>query len=1347
MKRRLDLVLELEGLNARMIRDQYGKTNLDHLLAQIQKEKGPEPEKPPGDWRDISLPIPFEVKGRFQLRGMSFELEDRGQGKSLHLEKTSLSLDLPYISSGQPITLKVSTEPMLDGRKLTPIHLEARVEKLLRSGEALDLGGALIDVRGELPGCQIAFTSDLKKAGMKGRVDVDLASLMEVLRPFMPADVSSTEIMGHVALVMEVSGDSKKPMTFDITFGGENLRVSGGPVGHKQMGPVHWKAVQQGVFDVDENRLTVQKGEIHILDRSQLSWRASLDRATDPSPQVEFALGPATIDLTELHSLVAPLLPEGIMVQLDGGVHSTPATIKVKDFRFAGALRSGTPSVKTSGTVRLKDLIVSLPALRMKSGETALSARDLSLSVGHLQSKPEENLPIQVNAEAAFTLAKLELEGAQKVLLEGFKIPSIETSISLDNEFPTQASIRTALQLDKLRLKGEQEVMAERLSLPSVEVSTDFEDRSPTQTNIKTALHLDRLEFKGKQEATMDGLEVPSMDISTHFKGRFPSQADIKTTLSVDKLEFKGERQAVAEGLQISTMDVLARFVEKSPSLANIKTALHLDRLRFKGGREGTVEGLEVPSMEVSTRFEERFPNQAAIKTALRLGKLELKGKQDLLVEGLEVASLDATAREMHRSESALFGVASHVSLKESISIKEFIVRKLAKVSNLRHSLDAECVLKPTASCVLTVGSLTASSPSIRLEKAPGGAIETNATLDASIAGIRLAGLAPLKVGVQGFRSRLDVEDFLEARFEVKADQRAPDHLMGEAHLDLRPAKFKSRGLLPEGFRDLQLSDGTIKVGCHIAGRLPKEDEIKRLTRSKVESPEVLDALGFLDRLELLVNLDNLDVISPSAEKQPLREGQISTEAPLKIVLDRGGRKAMTRGSLLLKGIQPGPSLGISERPYNMNLTFSGSAEDLKAFKFSETLKVDGLNLEQTGHFTLSGTDRLLNQVLNHPWRTSIAPLLAGLGGTFRGELKIGQGGDLSSMIEDLSLDGPLSVGAEIRLIPGQAFLAKGWFETPGADIRVGRGIRIRQLQSHLNLEKRYLIKKGTKRKAEEEGTPASLSKDVLESLSGEVAASEVEKRIARRFVEDLRGRGNGRPSLSFESARLEMTTMPVELAHHAMDFHLVKGLPTVDYFQVDLLGGTVIGAISVSRRDKGFGLNARASFSGINAKKMLPHAAHGVPDEQAEINGQVSLAMPLSTRFDSVVSGLRLDVKLTHIGSKALERILYGLDPYENNEAIVNQRKQLRTGTPRWMHMRIQNGSLSIFGEVEVKGIRLEIPPIERLNLANLPGLQGLEEALLGLDPLMEALHMLAARIVSIDDRGKLRFLSSRLP
>jgi translocation and assembly module TamB len=343
-------------------------------------------------------------------------------------------------------------------------------------------------------------------------------------------------------------------------------------------------------------------------------------------------------------------------------------------------------------------------------------------------------------------------------------------------------------------------------------------------------------------------------------------------------------------------------------------------------------------------------------------------------------------------------------------------------------------------------------------------------------------------------------------------------------------------------------------------------------------------------------------------------------------------------------------------------------------------------------------------------------------------------------------VDGPLHMGVEMRLTPAQALQARSWFETPGTDVRLGRGIQIRQLQSHVNLEKQYLIKKEAKERSGEPGGPPSLSRDVLESLAGEVTASEMEDRVTRRFVDDLRGRGMGRPSLSFEYARLETAALPIELAHHALDFHLVKGLPSVDYLQVDLLGGTVVGALSVRRSGRGFGLNAKGSFSGINAKRLLAEAIQGVPDEQAEINGQFSVAMPLSTQLSTLLSGLRLDLRLTRIGSQALERVLYALDPYEHNEAIVNQRKQLRMGTPRWIHVRIQNGSLSMRGEVEVKGVRLEIPPIERLNLAHLSGMRRLEDALGRLDPLLGVLHILAASAVVIDDQGKLQFVSDRL-
>lgn len=85
-----------------------------------------------------------------------------------------------------------------------------------------------------------------------------------------------------------------------------------------------------------------------------------------------------------------------------------------------------------------------------------------------------------------------------------------------------------------------------------------------------------------------------------------------------------------------------------------------------------------------------------------------------------------------------------------------------------------------------------------------------------------------------------------------------------------------------------------------------------------------------------------------------------------------------------------------------------------------------------------------------------------------------------------------------------------------------------------------------------------------------------------------------------------------------------------------------------------------------------------------------------------------------------------------------MKQRRLVSIGSPRWIRLSVRNGSLSLAGEVEVKGLRIELPRIERVNLANLPVKARLKSALAALDLVVTVLRACSAeRIVLSPDGG----------
>jgi hypothetical protein len=1261
LKRRLSFSLKVEGLSLRMIRDAQGQTNLELLLSQIKREGEPAAEEPTPPKKDeISIPIPVDIQGEVELQRMTLEVVDRVQDRSLLLRDAFLSLHMPSLSSGEAIDLRFSAVPMLDRRELEPVHFQARVENLLRSEDTVDLRGAMIRAEGRLPGCEAFLESDLKTMGITGRMNLDLGPLVDIVRPFMPQPLSATAIEGQLALSVELSGDFHRSLAFEVLFEGENLNLSGGVLADRSLGPIRWRTVHQGAFDFEQDRLIVERGDLSILDKGQLAWRAVVDHFGGETREVKFDLGPASFDLNELYPLAGHLLPETVKLALPS--ESDSASLRLARLMLIGAFTPDHPSAEDVETLELEDFRLSLPAVRIESAGSSLSGQNVSFFAPHLQADTDQGGGTVVQGQAGLELGKLKFQGVQGLELEGLSIPSLDVSLLLRGHFPVKANLDSALRLDRLELEGDVQTILENLELPSVHAQALFEGRVLTEAGLRAGLHLGDMALRGEKEVSLTGLIIPSL--------------------------------------------------------------------------------------QAQTRFSDGFPEELNLKAAVRLGEMTLKGERDVMVEGLEFPSMDATARDIRRSDTALLGFSALLKLSESLAIRALRIPGLATITDLSHAMDVDCTLPHRDSGHIALHELRALLPSIRLEAVSGVPLETNAVLHGKAGKITLRGLDPLSIDIEGLESSLRLEEFLEAQIRVQARDLAYEGFDGEAQIVLYPAELEGKPFVPEGLRDITWERGVIRVACNLSGRLPQEGLIRPAQGESIDL-EAIRKLTFPDRLELSVSLDDLDVHWPLGGEASIRLGQLRTDEPVRIALEKGVSNSKFQGSLSVEGIGGIPSLSGIEQNLGLNFSFSGNVQDMRSLRFEETLRLDALNLQQSTQLDLSGIDRILKHLIDQSASVQQAALVTKLGGRLRGDFRLGTGSALSSVTEELAFDGSMDAGAEIRLVPDDSISVSGWVETPGVDIRVGKNRNINGLQSHLSLAKRYQIRGAVSGEGPEarEDMP-SLSGDVLQPPPVDQAVPEVDDRIIRRLFDDLRGQGASRPSLSFESAKLGIAAVPLELAHCAMDFHLEKGLPSVNYFQIDLMGGTLIGSLSIFDVQGTLGLRTKGAFSGVSAEQLLPRAARGVADEQAEISGQFSLAMPLWADLRSVIGRSRLNLTFTRIGARALERMLYALDPYESNEGMVNLRGQLRSGTPRWIQIKVQNGSLSMTGEVEVKGVRLRIPPVERLNLSNLPGLRDREKAFSAAHPLLEFLRILAADSVVIDEHeGKLRFVSSHHP
>ncbi|MDO9084492.1 MAG: hypothetical protein Q7U56_14560, partial [Humidesulfovibrio sp.] len=427
------------------------------------------------------------------------------------------------------------------------------------------------------------------------------------------------------------------------------------------------------------------------------------------------------------------------------------------------------------------------------------------------------------------------------------------------------------------------------------------------------------------------------------------------------------------------------------------------------------------------------------------------------------------------------------------------------------------------------------------------------------------------------------------------------------------------------------------------------------------------------------------------------------------------------------------PGVGPLTKPLRGLLTLNASQQNLRSVQFNEVLHMDGVEVDQNLSLSLDRLDQVLDRDQDR-----LAAILELVDGTVSFGLKTGLQalpGKLDKDLSDKKLSGKgrIEAGFDARLSGGRNLALSARLMSPGLDLRLGPELAISGLTSSLRLDKRFTLAPGLRC-----GTPAReallpLSEQVFEQLSALGSASGNDE-FARSV---LHGFQPGGGSLSFGQLQLTSGGLPLSLRDVALRLDTGGALPALRSFRAGLLGGNLLGSALVKGSGGSYRLEADCAFTGIDPARLL--ADKGAKDlgDQAEAAGRVTLSVPLTGDPEALLQRLSLRADITKIGPRTLERMLYALDPDEQNETIVQQRRLMGLGYPRNVRLGMAYGNLSLSGEVVVKGFQLELPRIDRLPVANLPIRKQLTKALAPLPALVITLDAASGGSICRDPAG----------
>lgn len=1235
--RRLRLNFISNGADIRLIRDRKGETNLEKLLSHISSGKEEQKEK-----SQSLFFLPIDIQSKIHLNDFSFLAEDRLREKQLALKNASLHLDMPSLCS-EAIRFRLLSDAASDGKKLSAIRLNALVRNLFDARGAFSLNGIYAEINAAVPGLQADICADLLSREIKSDISLDLKPLNDMLKPFLPAPVSDSELSGKLNFIAELSGDSYQSPAFDMRLEGFDVSISGDLLKGGHLGPVNFKIADKGGFDSGKDKLSVDAGEIHIGD-SRLIWSGTAEGWHQGAPdRVHIKIAPLELDLKEFLTSLRAFMPPII----------SGSEIKGK-LKLRG---------ETSGNL-----------LKAFSFDADLEGEEVSISGDLLKGRHIGPLNFKISDKGGFDSdkGKLSVEageihlGASRLVCNGL--------------------------LDRLHDVPEIDLKLSQLRFDLTELLTAASDFLPEKFPLS---------FNSGNKKFSPILEARNAAFSGPLSGGATNHAEINDlSLTVPDFQFNSDKLSLS----------------------------------------GSEIRLLIPHVRTSLR--DFFPESADLSASLNLDSLSIKGEKEILIQQLEIPDLSFKSGQIRKSATALLGIVSDFSLQESLAVSELKIPSLCDVRNLRHSLSAECALSDTAAEV-RLKELKLSAPLSAIETKKSPTLKTGIELDARISSARLRNVSPLKLDIKGAASQVIVAVYGESRkivsLAIQADAEDTGRKLlktkGNISADL---DMLSKNVFPLLMPHIEKSEmkGDAEVILDFSGRLPNDKEIKKL--GAFSAADIEQNLSFLERLDIVTQMKAVDTDLRLANKKRVKIKSFST-SPMRYSFDRKSGNGKLSGEISAEGIEE-ILLQKLKKPLHLYLSFSGDHHYLESLLISQSVEIKPSDIKANLEASLYGADKMLQKGLDSP----LSLWLNTLGGKAHAAVSIPNTANISDFIPGWEIKGGAKGDIQAESVPGKTLGAEARIRISDADFQTGNAFTVKGLNTDLHIEKRYRILTENRLKAEQNG---GVEKKVR-PLSAEVMETSPQKPLVsggssvQNFLNKMQKRVSMSHTLSFAVARIGAKPSGFEIGQTLTDLDLSREMPGLDHFRLDLLGGSVIGSALTSEKkfagsEPLYFLNIRLSFSGIDMEKIFPDMTYKAGD--AELSGQLSLVFPLRTQLKSLLEETETDIQFTHIGSRAVERLLYALDPYEGNEAIVSQREFFRKGRPRRLAVTVADGNLSSSGEIEVKGLLLEIPRLERLNIANISGIDKLGEYLVHLKAIAETLKITSANVLRIGENGNI--------
>jgi len=777
--------------------------------------------------------------------------------------------------------------------------------------------------------------------------------------------------------------------------------------------------------------------------------------------------------------------------------------------------------------------------------------------------------------------------------------------------------------------------------------------------------------------------------------------------LSIDKIHLTGRLPAGQAKVNIASLNLNASDMayQTDPESGQ--------GIKIMNGR------IELPS--VSVTLNDLVPSAAELKAAIHIGDLTYEaGGTRMALNGFAIDSLRAAADPISIEENSPLGVSGNFKLSHTMNIDSLELKHLLALTGTSQSLDAHLAVTPAGQAAGAINHLRIEIPGVNLKHIDDEMPETSADLNLSLADLRLNDMETRDLDIKGLNLGVEVGRMISLKLNADAEKTGKKYLNAALTSDIR---------LSEVMKSLKRKDrlhmdvaGDAKLNIQIAGRRPAPEQLEAL-----KAFNMADNLGFLDHCRINLTLADGRLGYQVDEKNRLSIDEVSGDPLLSYALS--GKNAVgklssqikIRGISELMGVRP-------EQPVAGEIAFNIRHNGLDRIDATQRLQIKPGGFDQSIEIALDGISSGITTKTPYGMFQKIS-------GQAEASIKMPDSRALKNLavpgLNDLDMNGAVSSVVKLQKLPQDMLAVDVQLNIQNFSTEMANLFALNGINGNIKLSKAVTIKP-VGATSDIDASITWLSKKMMQGSGPTARSGTIGSSTFSHAASPLPDYQSPEHGLSLQSGKISAGGLPIALGPSRVAIGLTRGLPAIDTLKLDILGGTLLGDLLINQQSGGYFLETRINFTGLDPASIFPDAAKSIKGGASEISGALYASIPIARKMENLLENAEIRIEFRKIGSRALERLLYALDPYESNEAIVSQRRLLRMGSPKQVQLSIKDGFLSLQGEILVKSVAIPIPPIERLNIARLPGIQTYASGLSVMAPIIQALDMATAENLS---------------